>query len=282
MTTEKKEQIIVSFVPVLHTGYINFFKKYPNVLYILDSDFVADIPKLERDIRQTESVVMKKAIESLGIFKEVKVLSRSEIGTFTESVSKLDVIMPDDNLAHELKEKFFSDVEVEFVSIFLRWDKNISQTEFEVSPDRIISTDEVDKILIQDAENEAKKSSDWWRQVGAVIVREGKVLLQGHNRHLPTDLSMDAYGDPRSNFDAGERFDLSTAIHGEAGLIARAAREGVVLKDSHIYVTTYPCPNCAKLIAESGIKKVFYLKGYSLLDAENILKSYGVEIILVK
>jgi dCMP deaminase len=270
---------IISFVPALHAGYINFFKKHPDTLYLLDSDFVTDFTRLERDLRQINSLDMKKAIESLGIFKKVEVLHIIDIKNL-----KLEgeIIMPDEDITRELKEKYFKNTEVNFEKIFLRWEKQISLTENIVPPDRVISTDEFDKEVISIATNEAKKSSDWWRQVGAAIVKEGKVIMAGYNRHVPSDMSMDVYGDPRSSFDAGIRFDLSTAIHGEASLVARAAKEGLSLDGTSIYVTTFPCPGCAKLIVDAGINKVFYQKGYSLLDSENILKSANVEIVMVK
>ena len=270
---------IISFVPALHAGYINFFKKYPDTLYLLDSDFVADFPRLERDLRQINSSDMKKAIDSLGIFKEVKILHVNDISSV-----KIDgeIIMPDEDITRELKEKYFNNHQVKFDNMFLRWEKQISQVENIVPADRVISVSEFDREIMVQAEKEAEKSSDWWRRIGSIAVKDGKVLLVGHNRHLPTDLSMDVYGDPRSSFDAGVSFDLSTAIHGEASLVARAAKEGIKLEGASLYVTTFPCPVCAKLVVDAGIKKIFYAKGYSLLDSENILKSADVEIVMVK
>jgi len=272
-------QSILCFVPALHAGYIKFFRKHPGTLYLLDSDFMQAFPKLERDIRQTDAADMKKAIDALGIFNEVRVLHLADIAGFRPEG---ELIMPDEDLTRELKDRFFSDVLVTFESMFLRWEKQITLAETVVPPGRVISTDELDKAVMRAASDEAERSSDWWRQVGAAVSRDGKVIMISHNRHMPTDMSMDAYGDPRSNFDAGVRIDLSTAIHGEASLIARAAREGVRLEGASIYVTTFPCPACAKLIVDAGIEKVFYAKGYSLLDAENILKSANIEIVLVK
>lgn len=270
---------IISFVPALHKGYIDFFKKYPDTLYLIDSDFVQDFPRLERDLRQFNADDMKKAIEALDILKEVKVLHAVDISTIN---LEGDVVMPDEDISRELKEKYFKNIAVTFEPVFLRWNRQITLAESVVPPDRVISTSQLDKELIATAFAEASRSSDWWRQVGAVVVKDGKILLTGYNKHMPSDLSMDFYGDPRSSFDAGERIDLSTAIHGEANLIAKAARSGIPLQDASIYVTTFPCPNCAKLIVEAGIKKVFYSKGYSLLDAETILKSAGAEIVMVK
>jgi dCMP deaminase len=48
-----------------------------------------------------------------------------------------------------------------------------------------------------------------------------------------------------------------------------------------MYVTTFPCPPCAKMIAFSGVKKLYYAGGYGVLDGEAIMKSKGVEIIFV-
>lgn len=273
------QKTIICFVPALHAGYINFFKKHPGTLYLLGQDFVADFPKLERDIRQTNPEDMRKAIESLGIFESVQILSKE---TAVSLKIEGEVFMPDEDLTRELKDKFFSDIKVTFDSVFLRWDKQITVAETVVPPGRIVSVEDFDKEAMKVAFDDATKSSDWWRQVGAAITKEGKVILSSHNRHMPTDMSMDAYGDPRANFDAGVRIDLSTAIHGEASLIAKAAKEGTALEGASIYVTTFPCPACAKLIVDAGIQKVYYAKGYSLLDAENILKSANIEIVLVK
>ncbi len=71
-------------------------------------------------------------------------------------------------------------------------------------------------------------------------------------------------------------------MHSEAGAIAEAARKGISLEGADLYVTTFPCPPCGKLIAYSGIKRVFYKNGYGVLDSERILKDKGVEIIKVE
>ena len=64
--------------------------------------------------------------------------------------------------------------------------------------------------------------------------------------------------------------------------MACAARDGVSLKGAEVYVTTFPCANCARLLTTAGITKVYYRDGYSMLDAEDIFKAAGVEIVLVQ
>ena len=116
-----------------------------------------------------------------------------------------------------------------------------------------------------------------------VVARDGKPLISTHNRPSKSDLlNVNIFGDPRSNFDAGENIELTTAVHGEAAAIAEAAKKGIALEGTSLYVTTFPCPVCAKSVAAAGIKRVYYSKGYSLVDAEDILRAANVELIIVE
>lgn len=272
-------KILVAYVPVLHAGYISLFKKYPGALYLLGKDLILEFPRMEREIRLVSPEDMKKAVEGLGIVSKVEILGKEGIAKIS---SDTEIIMPDEDLMHSVAEKYFSKHLVSFDKVFLRWDKPITLHENIVDPNRVISQKDFDKEMIKLAFESADKSSDWWRQVGAVAVKNGKVLFVGYNRHLPSPNSPYENGDPRNNFDAGESLDLSTAMHAEAGIIAEAAKKGESLNGSSMYVTTFPCPVCAKSIVEAGIKKVFYSKGYSLVDAEKLFKQYGIEIVLVQ
>jgi dCMP deaminase len=173
-------------------------------------------------------------------------------------------------------------VAVERVNVFLRWTKQISTTEFEVPPDRKMTRDAFALELLDTLTDEAQKSPDWWRQIAAAIVRDGEVIAIAHNKHYPSQHALTINGDPRSNLDAGQGPGIYTSIHAEAWAIAQAAKKGISTEGTDIYVTTFPCPACARLLVEAGIARVFYRKGYSLLDAEEILKNAGVEIILVE
>jgi dCMP deaminase len=135
--------------------------------------------------------------------------------------------------------------------------------------------------MVAAAHQAATKSSDWWRHVGAVLVKDEKIILSTFNTHVPSEQMPYVNGDPRSNFSKGVHLELSTAIHAEARLIAQAAKEGVSLDGASLYVTTFPCPPCAKLVAYAGIKKLYFDEGYGVLDGEQILKQQGVEIVQV-
>ena len=272
----------VSYIPALHKGYIDFFKKYPGTLYILGPDFVLEAPRMDRDIRALAPEEIKSLVGGLGLFSKIVVLTKADLGELLADPSP--TVTPDEEVNRLFAGQYLKDKKVEYVSVFLRWDRQISTTEFEVPPDRVISEDEFDKEVMANAFEESKKSPDWWRQIGAILVRNKKPVIIAHNTALPSEYTLNALGDPRSNFDAGEAQykDLGKFIHGEANVIAQAAKQGIATDGASIYVTTFPCPACAKLIAVAGIKEVYYSKGYSMLDAEDILKAFGVKITLVK
>lgn len=271
------KKAVLAFVPVIHSGYINFFSRNKENVFILGRDFLADLPHLSREMRMIEPELASQIIS--GLLGKAEVINKDNL---KKILSFSEIIMPDEDVSKVFAEKYLNGKEVIFEKVFLRWDKLISLKEQEISPDRKISTDELDKSFIGRAFIESEKSSDWWRQIGAVVVKNGKIIITGYNKHLPSNFSPYINGDPRNNFDAGIRIDLCTSIHAEAATIAVAAKNGIKLSGSSVYVTTFPCPTCARLLAESGVSKVFYSKGYSLLDAESILKDYGVEIVLVK
>lgn len=271
--------MLIAFVPVIHQGYVDLFKKYPGELGILGSDVIAKYTSISRDLRTINPGAMKKVIGSMHVFDRVRVLNTFDLTDLAKS--KTPIVMPDDEIAKKIVDEYgFTDVKLE--SIFLRWGYAITTGENIVAPHRIISRGEFEKSMMIAAIEEAQKSADWWRQVGTVIVQDGAIIAHGHNHHLPTDYHLSLFGDPRTNFDAGQRIDLSTAIHSEATVIAAAARSGLSLDGASAFVTTFPCPNCARLLAEAGIKTVYYSKGYSLLDAEQVLNAFNVNIVLVE
>ena len=112
----------------------------------------------------------------------------------------------------------------------------------------------------------ASRSTCMRRQVGAVIVRENRILATGYNgapsclKHcseLPEGCLREAKKIP-----SGERQELCRGLHAEQNAILQAAAFGVSLKGSEIYVTHQPCVTCAKMLINSGTEKVFFLGDY--------------------
>lgn len=187
--------------------------------------------------------------------------------------------MPDEEIMHSLAEQILPKMDLEFESAFLRWDSQKTTQQNVVKSDKKTTFDAFSTRFMEKAENLSTRSADWWRQVGAVLVRGNTIVLTAFNQHVPDQYQPLYNGDPRGNFKKGIHIELTTAFHAEAALIAEAARKGESLEGTELYVTTFPCPNCAKLVAHSGIKKVFFKEGYAMVDGESILKEKGVEII---
>ena len=269
---------LIIYVPALHKGYIELFEKYSDArIYLLDFELVRNIPRMERDIRAIEPSYIIKGLEGMG-FSNAEVLRKNNL----DKIKDYDeVIMPEEDISREFIKKHLKHRDVKLVNTFLRWDKDSAKKKNIVVADEEISESEFDRRMMGKALQEAQKSSDWWRQIGAVVVKDGEMLISGFNKPLPFDQIHNILGDPRSNFDYGERYELSKFIHAEAALIANAAKNGIKIDGASIYVTTFPCPSCAKSIVVSGIKEVYYSEGYSLLDAGDIFKSFKIKTIKV-
>lgn len=271
---------LVLYLPVIHRGYIDFFSRHEGEeLYVLGDSLLAEFPHLARDMRAVKPEAAVAMARSLVIFHRVNTLEKDNLPGFLRSVRR--VTMPDDEVSRGVAEKYFGGINVSFENVFLRWHKTIAALGTEAHADRKTSTDLIDQEMLGAAYGESERSSDWWRHVGAVAVRGGKILFSSHNAHQPSEHTPYIVGDPRSSFDAGERIELSSAIHAEAAIVAQAAKAGISLLGADMYVTTFPCPACAYAIANAGIARVFYREGYSLIDADAILRARGIELVHV-
>ncbi|GAA0948734.1 deoxycytidylate deaminase [Actinocorallia libanotica] len=264
---------LVLYLPVLHAGYERFLERHEDAdeVLLLGRGFHDLFPALRKDIRALDPA---RAAAYLGGPPRVRVIEPADLpGALTGRL-----VMPHEEIMRELADRY--GLKPDFERTFLRWDRPWSLEEAPVGSARITG-DEFDRHFIRKARVQADRSSDWWRQVGAVAVRDGEILAEAHNHHHPTEYSPYLDGDPRNEFRRGLRADLSTAIHAEATIVATAAREGLSLKGADLYVTTFPCPACARLIAETGFRRLYFTGTYSVLDGEGILKAGDVEPVWV-
>jgi dCMP deaminase len=115
----------------------------------------------------------------------------------------------------------------------------------------------------------ATRSTCLSRPTGAVIVNDKQILATGYNGSMPgvehCSEEGKCYRRGSGASDAG-KYDNCRSIHAEANAIAQAAKHGISVKDSSIYVTLYPCYVCTKLLASAGIKKVYYEYEYRSPD----------------
>jgi dCMP deaminase len=115
--------------------------------------------------------------------------------------------------------------------------------------------------------------------VGAVIVKEKRVLTTGYNG-APRGLKHCAeVGCLREKYqvESGTRHELCRGVHAEQNAVIQAAYFGVSVKDSTIYTTAFPCVLCAKILVNAGITEVVYKDDYvdglskSILEESNIV-----------
>jgi len=106
------------------------------------------------------------------------------------------------------------------------------------------------------AEQVATRSTCDRKHVGAVIVRDKVILSTGYNGSLRGAPHCDEIG---HDMDGGH---CVRTVHAEANAVAQAAKNGVNINNTEIYVTASPCLNCFKLIANSGINTIYYKEFY--------------------
>lgn len=273
--------VILAYVPVLHQGYWQLFSEHPEAteLYLISDDVAAEFTPVHKELRALDQALVIKALESWKRFEKISVADKNTLSQLNSKSTQ--ILAPDEVVSTEVAKTYLPNCTLKTSSIFLRWDKKSATQASPVAITATVSTEEAAKRFMQTAITEGNTSSDWWRQVGAVAVRDGQVIAQAHNTHLPSEQQPYAEGDPRAHFHKGDNIQATTAIHAEAKLIAEAAAQGSVLKDAELFVTDFPCPVCAKSIAHAGFKKLYFVKGYSLLDGERVLKHAGVEVLQV-
>jgi len=274
-----EEKNLIIHVPVLHKGYLDFFSQNSNRIsriYLIAEGLLEELSEFKPDIASIDTKTAKDLLEKLG-FQNVLVLNLDNIG----ELKGKDIILVQDEISRNLFEKYLKEENVEWASVFLRWDK--SSILSELPTDKIRKSAEAfDVEMIKEAYKEAEKSSDWWRQIGAVLVRDKKILARSYNQGVPNDNSPYQLGSARDLFKAGEKQEFSPTIHAEQKIIAEAARDGIQLKGASLYLTHFPCPVCSKLIASAGVKDLYFVEGSANLDGQRVLESVGVSLIYVK
>lgn len=126
-----------------------------------------------------------------------------------------------------------------------------------------------DKHYLEMAAIWAKNSYCKRRQVGALLVKDRMIISDGFN------------GTP-SGFENQCEDDNDTTkpyvLHAEANAITKVAKSGNSSEGATLYITTAPCIECAKLIIQSGIKRVVYSEEYRKSEGIELLKRANVEV----
>jgi dCMP deaminase len=131
------------------------------------------------------------------------------------------------------------------------------------------------------AELVAKRSTCRRRAVGAVVVKDKRILSTGYNG-APSGLDhcLDI-GCLREKLQvpSGERHELCRGLHAEQNAIIQAAFHGVSINGGTLFCTNLPCLICTKMIINAGIKKIVYKSGYADSMSEQMLKDANVDLV---
>lgn len=130
-----------------------------------------------------------------------------------------------------------------------------------------------DEYFMGIARQVAERSTCDRKHVGAVIVKEKNILATGYNGSIAGMPHCDDVGHMMENGHC------VATVHAEANAIIQAAKNGVAIAGASIYVTASPCWNCFKLIANSGIKEIYFGEFYRDERIFEVAQTIGIRLI---
>ena len=125
-----------------------------------------------------------------------------------------------------------------------------------------------DEYFMEIAEIVKTRSTCLRRQVGAVIVKDNRIITTGYNG-APSGL----------RHCTGQRHELCRALHAEQNAIIQAAKVGVSTEGATIYITLQPCVICAKMLVNAGITRIVHRGEYPDPLSQSILAEAGIEVM---
>ena len=272
-----EKRILVINIPVIHKGFLDFIKKNQkniSAIYLAENKLVEEILGTKEDIASLDHNLVKKLLAVFG-FKKIQVLNKKSL----EELKNKKLLLVNDQFSRELTKFYFFEKNIKWSNVFLRWDAESVLAEHSLNEK--VSKNTEDEKWMNEAYKEARNSGDWWRNVGAVVVKDDSIILRAYNQSVPSDYTIYQVGNVRDFIKAGEKQELASSIHSEQKIISEAARKGISLEGSSLYITHFPCPVCTKLIIFSGIKNCYFSEGASNLSGEKLLKLFGIKLLAV-
>ncbi len=125
----------------------------------------------------------------------------------------------------------------------------------------------------------AERSTCLRRKVGAIAVKEKRILATGYNgapAGLPHCLDIGCLRE-QLKIPSGQRHELCRGLHAEQNVIIQAAVHGVSIAGATIYCTTQPCLICTKMLINCGITAIYFAEGYPDDLAQEMLQEAGIK-----
>ncbi|MCB2181458.1 MAG: dCMP deaminase family protein [Desulfobulbaceae bacterium] len=127
----------------------------------------------------------------------------------------------------------------------------------------------------------AQRSTCTRRKVGAILVRDKRIIATGYNG-APTKvkhcLEVGCLRE-QQNIPSGERHELCRGLHAEQNAIIQAALHGVTVENAIVYCTNMPCAICSKMLINARVKEIYYKDGYPDFLASSMLAEAGIPLI---
>jgi len=137
-----------------------------------------------------------------------------------------------------------------------------------------------DEYFLQLARLVSKRSTCLRRQVGAVLVKDKKILATGYNG-VPSGIrhcsDIGCLRD-KLKIPSGQRHELCRGLHAEQNVLLQAALHGVSTKGSAVYITNQPCMICAKMLINAGIRQLIIADGYPDDLAKEFLREAKIKV----
>ncbi len=141
-----------------------------------------------------------------------------------------------------------------------------------------------DEYFLDIARLVSKRSTCLRRHVGAVLVKDKRILATGYNGAPSKITHCEITGCIREKLKipSGQRHELCRGLHAEQNAFLQAALHGTSLKDAILYSTIQPCIICAKMLINAGIKEVVIDGPYPDRMAKDFLRQAGVKVRVLK
>lgn len=273
--------VLVLDMPVIHRGYLDLLQRHADqgtlrTLYLVGEDVIDELG-VPKEIRAVDPEMIRDLLRGLYLPFNIEILHLDQMGNLPQT----GLFTARDEVSRRIRDKYFADAKLTEENVFLRWDTSNTTVDRPGGFERE-TNDQFHVDMIKRTRELADLSSDWWRQVGVVIVRDGQILVEAYNKGFPTENAPYVDGNPRDHIQAGTLGFLSGTLHGEQAAIAKASRQQSGTQGADLYLNSYPCHACASMMGEAGIARVFFSGGNAYLNVEETLKAAGIESIFVR
>ncbi len=126
----------------------------------------------------------------------------------------------------------------------------------------------------------AERSTCLRRKVGAIAVKDKRILATGYNGAPANTAHCLDQGCMREKLGipSGQRHELCRGLHAEQNVIIQCAVHGISIQDADIYCTTQPCLICSKMLINCGIKNIYFAEGYPDELSQAMIEEAGVHV----